>query len=148
MLDIIILICCTLIGFALGKLFEKKICAKGRFYQDLTAYIVLLRDNVVGRQLELSSFNESFVQNCGEAFGVYLLKSELQVRLDKAKRKNLEAFFNGMDCISSSALIEHINYYGKVFSEDAKSAREDAAKSSIYPKIGMLLGAILGILFV
>ena len=66
----------SLNGFALGKFFEKRICAKARFYQDLAAYTVLLKDNVVGRQLELSNFNESFVQNCGETFGSYLLNGE------------------------------------------------------------------------
>ena len=57
MIDIIIIICCILGGFALGKFLERRTIEKGKFYQDLTTYVMLLKYNVTCRQLELSGFN-------------------------------------------------------------------------------------------
>lgn len=149
MLDIILIICCTLAGFALGKFLERRIGEKGKFYQDLTMYVALLKDNVLGRQLELEKFNAEFIQNCGSTFKSYIQNGSVKNRFSKAQKANLDKFFGNLDCVSSQALVEHIDYYGKILSEDAQAVlKNEVAKSSIYSKLGMLLGAMLGILFV
>lgn len=149
MTDILIIICCTLIGYALGKYVERKICDKGKFYQDLTSYIMLLKDNVSGRQLELSSFNTEYSKNSGKIFSEYLLNSNLKVNLNKSQKENLTAFFNNLDCVSSKALVEHIEYYGKILNDDSQAVlQNEVAKRAIYSKLGMLLGAMVGILFI
>lgn len=149
MIDIIIIICCILVGFALGKFLERKVLEKGKFYQDLCAYVSLLKDNITGRQLQLSAFNESFaLNNSSKAFADYLLKREVKVHMTKLQRESLTAFFN-MDCVSSQAFVEHINYYEKILTEDAQKVLQgEVAKASIYYKLGMLLGAMVGILLV
>ena len=149
MIDILIIIGCTLIGYLLGKYIERKIFDKGKFYQDLTSYVMLLKDNVNGRQLELSSFNLEYSQGSGKIFSDFLLNNNLKSHLSKTQKDNLTAFFSKLDCVSSQALIEHIDYYGKILNDDAQNVlQNEVAKSSIYAKLGMLLGAMVGILFV
>lgn len=149
MFNIIIIICCILAGFALGKFVERKVAEKGKFYQDLTSYVALLKDNVSGRQLELTNFNKQFSQNCCKAFCDYITLGELKIRLSKVQKVNLTKFFDNTDCISSQALVEHIEYHGKILKDDAQKVMlDEVAKSTIYAKLGMLLGAMLGILFV
>lgn len=149
MINIILLICCILAGFALGKFLERKASEKGRFYQDLTSYITRLKDNVNGRQLELKNFNDEFTKSCGGTFANFLLNNRAKVRLTKSQRNNLTQFHDNLDCISSKALVEHLDYYGKILSDDAQDVmKNEVAKSSVYAKLGMLLGAILGILLI
>ena len=149
MTDILIVICCILGGFALGKFIEKQICIKGKFYQDLNKYVALLKDNVNGRQLELAKFNEEFVKRSGTVFAEFLENGKLKLHLSKSQKNNVSAFFDNLDCASSQALIEHINFHSGLLSDDAKTVLEnEVAKSSIYGKLGMLLGAMLGILLI
>lgn len=149
MLDIIIIICCVLAGFALGKLIETKIGEKGKFYQDLTSYVSLLKDNVLGRQLEIASFNQEFAANSSKMFADYILNGKVKPHLSKTQKNNLSAFFDNLDCVSSQALVEHINYHGKVLESDAQNVLQgEVAKASVYSKLGMLIGAMIGILLV
>lgn len=149
MLDIIIIICCVLGGFALGKCFEKGINEKGRFYQDATRYAASLKENVVGRQLEIARFNNDFGKTCGKAFAEYLADGKVKVRLTKLQKDNLSAFFDNLDCASSQELVQHLDYHGKLLTDETKNVLDkEVAKAAIYSKLGMLLGAMLGILLV
>lgn len=149
MTNIIIVICCILAGFVLGKFIEKKIGEKGGFYQDLTAYILQLKDNVIGRQLELTEFNQNFAAKSGCAFAEFIQNRKLKTRLNKTQKDNLMRFFDNLDCVSSQALIDHINYHSKILTDDAQKVMQcEVTRASVYSKLGMLLGAMLGILFV
>lgn len=149
MIDIIIIICSVLGGFALGKFFEKKIVAKGKFYRDLLRYVATLKENVSGRQLELRKFNEEFAKTCGKPFAEYVLTGKLSLRLSKAQQSNVSALFNNLDCASSQELLQHLEYQGGILADEGKEVCDnEVSKASIYSKLGMLLGAMLGILFV
>lgn len=149
MLDIIIIICCILGGFLLGKFIENKIIEKGKFYKDLTRYVSTLRENVSGRQLELFKFNEEFSKTCSKSFADYLRCGKLKLTLKKSQKENVEVFFNNLNCASSQALIQHLDYQGKILADDGKEIIDkEMGKASICSKLGMLLGAMLGILLV
>lgn len=149
MLDIIIIICCISGGFALGKFVERRLGDKGRFYKDLTRYVLSLKENVGGRQLELAKFNEEFAQSCSKPFADYLLLGRLNVSLTKAQREDLRLFFDNLDCVSSQALLRHLECQGKILTAECDEVlSKETSKASVYGKLGMLLGAMLGILLV
>lgn len=149
MLDIILVVCCILGGFAVGKYVESKIGEKGKFYKDLVRYVATLRDNVNGKQLELLQFNNEFAKSSCKSFAEYISTGKLRLRLSKAQRENVATFFDNLDCASSQALLQHLDYQGKILVEDGKSVLErEVAKASICSKLGMLLGAMIGILLV
>lgn len=145
MLDIIILIACALCGFVCGKYLEKRIRRKGEFYSDLQRYVTLLRVNVEGKQVELSTFNEEFCENCSETFCQYVEEGKMKCSFSSLQKSNVTAFFDNIGCVSSQELIRHIDYYKVVFEADAKKISEEVAKASIYTKLGILLGVMIGI---
>ena len=146
MLDIIILIACTLCGFALGKYLERRIKRKGEFYSDLNRYTALLKVNIEGRQVELSTFNSEFASNCSLTFREYLQNRKLKCSLSSVQKNDVKNFFDNLDCASSQELTKHIDYYSTLFAAEGKQVSEkEVAKSSIYVKLGILLGVMVGI---
>ena len=148
MLDIIILIACALCGFACGKYLEKRTRRKGEFYSDLQRYVTLLKVNVEGRQVELSSFNEQFCQSSSDMFSQYINNGKLKCSLSSLQKSNVDSFFRNIGCVSSQELIRHIDFYKGVFDLDAKKISEDVSKALIYTKLGILLGVMVGIVLI
>ena len=146
MIHIILLLCCILCGFLLGRFLQKQVLCKNQLYLDLTKYIAALKLNVGGRQLQLDKFNADFTQNCSGVFQTALNQKKLP-RLKPDKRKTLQDFFAGLNCASSSQLLQNLEFYEAQIRPDAEEAAQDAKKSSVYVKIGLLVGAMVGILF-
>lgn len=148
MLDIVILIACSLCGFAIGKYLERRARMLTSFYSDLTKYAELLALNVESKQTALPLFNERFAESCGESFGEYLLQNKLRVKLVPSQKKSLEEFFFNLGALGSRELANHIAYYKAIFSAQAKECSDKSAKAAIYPKLGILLGVSVGILLI
>ena len=146
MVDIIILIACTLCGFVCGKYVEKRIKRKGEFFADLTRYVMLLKINVEGRKLELSKFNEEFSTQCSPVFADYLRDGKIRCSLNAMQKSNVTKFFDNISCASSEELEKHIEYYSALLNADAKQVTEkEVAKASVYVKLGVLFGMMVGI---
>lgn len=145
MLDIIILIACSLCGFASGKYLEKRIKRKGEFYSDLQRYVTLLKVNIEGKQVELDCFNEEFCISSSDVFSEFLLEGKIKCALTSSQKSNVVAFFDNIGCVTSQELTRHIDFYKAVFDTDAKKIYEESTKASIYAKLGILLGVMIGI---
>ena len=145
MLNIIILIACALCGFACGKYLEKRTRRKGEFFSDLQRYLSLLKVNVEGKQVELDLFNEEFCQSSSETFCQFVNGGKIKCSLSSLQKNNVNSFFDNIGCVTSQELIRHIDYYKAVFESDAKKISEEVSKASIYPKLGILLGVMVGI---
>ena len=145
MIDIIILIACTLCGFACGKYIEKRAKRKGEFYSDLVKYLTLLKINVDGRKLELNDFNADFTKQCSKPFAEFLQNRKLKCSLNALQKSNLDKFFDNISCASSTELNKHIEYCSGVLSNDATLIESEVAKASVYAKLGLLLGLMAGI---
>ena len=148
MIDIIIIIACTACGYLCGKFLERRIKRKGEFYRDLNRYVALLKVNVEGRQVELADFDDEFCQECSELFSHYLIERKLKCALSSLQKSNITAFFSNIGCVSSQDLIRHIDYYKVVFESDGKAISDEVSKSSIYSKLGILLGVMVGIVLI
>lgn len=135
-------------GYALGKYLEKRSVEKGQFYQDLRKYVSQLKENIGGRNLEIDSYNSSFASNSSRIFADYLMAGKIKCRLSDTQKNNLNEFFGSLDCVSSEQLSAHIEYYEKVLLEDLRYVQEkEVARAAVYGKVGALIGAIIGILF-
>ena len=146
MLDIIILIACTLCGFACGKYIEKRIKRKGEFFTDLSRYVMLLKINVEGRKLEINSFNEEFSSQCSQIFADYMRDGKFKCSLSPMQKSNVNKFFENLSCSSSEELSKHIDYYSALINADAKQVTEgEVAKATVYVKLGILFGMMVGI---
>ncbi|MCM1395424.1 MAG: hypothetical protein NC132_04845 [Corallococcus sp.] len=115
-------------------------------YLDLLKYIAALKLNVNGRQVELEKFNADFCVNCSGAFSAALCQNKFP-RMKSDKRKTVQDFFANLNCASGNQLLQHLEFYESQLRPDAEQCAQSAAKSAVYVKIGMLLGAMIGILF-
>ena len=80
-------------------------------------------------------------------FSDYLTNGKCKCKLSKNQKKNLLDFFGNLDCVSSVQLSEHLDYYGKILEDDCRQVTEkEASRAGVYGKLGMLLGAMLGIM--
>lgn len=146
MIDIIILIACTLCGFACGKYLEKRVKRKGEFYTDLTRYVMLLKINVEGRKLEIARFNDEFCEQCSQIFADFLREQKIRCGLNAVQKSNVTKFFANLSCASSEELYKHIEYYSALLNADAKQIADgEVSKASIYVKLGALFGMMVGI---
>lgn len=148
MIDIVILIVCATCGFVCGKYLEKRIKYKGNFYLDLNRYVTLLKVNIEGRQIELSKFNEEFCENCSPVFREYIQNDKIRCGLSSVQKSNVYAFFGNLSCVSSQELTKHIDYYSYIFATENKQIESEVAKASIYVKLGILLGVMVGIVLI
>ena len=146
MINIIILIACTLCGFACGKYLEKRVKRKGEFYNDLTRYVLLLKINVACRKLEIGKFNDEFSEQCSPIFKDFLFDGKIKCSLNAIQKSNLTKFFDNLSCSSSEELGKHIDYYTVLINADAKQVTEgEVAKASVFAKLGILFGMMVGI---
>ena len=146
MTDIILLLCTTLAGFLLGLYLQKRVARQTEMWNDLARYITSLKLNVTGRQKELADFNAEFLSGCGATFSDCLVKQKYP-KVSAQQKKRLDDFFASLDCAGSEQLLQNLDYYAKQFESDVKDSGDALKKSSIYLKLGLLLGAMLGILF-
>lgn len=145
MTNIILFICCALGGFFCGLYLKKRVTQKNALFVDLVKYTVALQLNVSGKQLEMGEFNAKFCDSCSEVF-----KDALQQKypaLSASQKNAVQEFFANLDCASGDALMKHLALFQKQFESISSETATEAKKSSLYLKLGLLLGAMLGILF-
>lgn len=146
MTNIILLICCIFMGYLLGRGAQKQVIARAELFSDAVKYVEFFRLNVDGKRMEVARFNEEFLKDCSEPFRHYLTKGG-GCRLSAAQSKHLKDFFQNVDCATSEMLLQQLNFYDKIFHDDWNLCRESANKSALFVKIGLLCGAMVGILF-
>ncbi len=146
MTNIILLICCILGGFLLGRFLQKRVLARNDMFTNLVKYVAELKLNVNGKQVELDKFNTQFGESCSDVFRCYLTDKKSST-LSERQKKMVDDFFANLNCTSGNQLLQHLEFYEKQFNTELETTSSEAKKSSVYVKIGLLLGAMVGILF-
>lgn len=148
MIDIIVFLICTLCGYVIGKYIERQVRAKAAFFADASRYVSLFGINIDGRQLDVTAFNKEFVENCSESFANFLQIRNAPWRLSNAEKQQLRWIYEGLGAMSSDELKKQLDFRSVFIAEQNKKYSEQASKASVYPKLGVLLGAMAGILFI
>ena len=105
-----------------------------------------MKINIKGRKVELARFNAEFCVGSSKVFADYVMDGELKCALKQSQKNNLTQFFENLSCTTSEVLEKHIEYYAEIFAADSKEIAKEVASVSIYSKLGLLLGIIVGIL--
>ncbi len=148
MLRIVILIICAICGFLFGMFFKRRALNRNFFWTDLTRYIAQFQINMNGRQMEVMKLNEEFTANCSSVFAGYLSDRKTACYMTKRERTEVDQFFNGLNAVSSDELKNHLEYHAYIFSEECKVVSDQMKKSAVYPKLGALLGVMVGIVLI
>lgn len=147
MTDIILLICCILAGFFVGRYTQSVINTKNLFYLDTLKYIENLQINIKTKQIGIPSFNQEYSKICTSEFKAFLFDNKIEVHLSRAERKNILSLTNTMLDTSSDTLYSNLSFVSKLINDDYQLFyNSNFLKSKVYDKIGLLLGAIVGIL--
>ncbi len=146
MTNIILFICCVLGGFLCGVYLKKRVMQKYALFSDLVKYTAALQLNVTGKQLEISDFNSKFCESSNLVFKEVLQENKYP-SLSSTQKNTVQDFFSNLNCASGSALMEHLVFYQKQFEACLQETDGEAKKSSLYVKLGLLLGVMIGILF-
>lgn len=148
MIDIVIIITTSICGFFVGKFLSKRSAQKKIFYADMLRYIDQFAFNVKNTQKELGAFDEEFSRDCSEAFCTYIKEGKCASGISKSSKTVLADFRKDLNCISSEELLKRLEYYKGIFSAEFNAVCDEYKKSSIYSKLGILLGVMAGILIV
>ena len=146
MTNIILFLCCVLTGFLAGRAMQKRSLVRADIFSDVTQYVSALKINVTGKQQEMELFNAEFLKNCSDGFRNYFADKKCGF-VNRTQKQHLDGFFGNLNCSSGELLLQHLNFYEKIFEQDWNSILEEAKKSAVYVKLGLLSGAMAGILF-
>ncbi len=146
MSNIILLICCISVGFLVGNVFRKQCVWEADLFGDAVKYVATLKLNVAGRRVELAQFNQEFLLEASDAFRCYM-QGASKVHLSSERKKHLQNFFTNVDCASAEQLLQHLDFYHEIFLADFEVCRQRKKTSAVYVKLGLLCGAMVGVLF-
>lgn len=147
MSGILLLICCILSGFFVGLFLQRRKAEQVAYLKDLTNYLSLFRANVNSKRIPLPRFNQDFAKRCSSTFAESL-QGDISLPFPKNDAQQIIAFFDGLTCANSIELGKHLDYYEKVFAQMANGYFTQADKQKgMYVKLGILTGAMVGVLF-
>ena len=146
MTNIIILFCCILSGFLVGRHLSKRIKDKENFFYDLTRYLSLLKVNVKGRCVELHHFNKEFATSCAEPFANLLLSNKVPTFLDANQKQLVTSIFANLSATTSTQLLSNIDYFEQLIANQVDGLSNTFHNGKMYSKLGVLLGVMVGIL--
>lgn len=129
-----------------GVYLKKRAVKKSELFSDIVRYCSALQLNVTGKQLELAAFDAEFAKNCSAPFCEALTQKNYSY-CSALQKKRLDDFFSNLDCVGGDALLEHLRFFQKQFEADFSESAAAAKKASLYVKLGLLLGVMVGILF-
>ena len=148
MTDILLLICSIFVGLLLGLFLQRREKEANEFVKDLSSYVQILRLNLDTKRRPIKEINKEFMDSCGKGFKLFLQAPySTKIPVDKQLRTDVIMFVDGLRCDSSAELVKHLDYYGTLFSlRSDKVDNEAKKKSGLFVKLGLLLGAMVGIL--
>lgn len=147
MSGILLLIYCILCGFCVGLFLQRREKDCMTFVEDLLRYIDLLRVNIDTERKSLAVFDSEFISRCGKQFSDYH-RSGTGGAPSKRTGKLADCFFDGVvACNNSQQLAKHLDYYKAVVAAQLAEMSCGGKRKGLYVKLGLLLGAMVGLLF-
>lgn len=117
------------------------------FVEDLLRYIDLLRVNIDTERKSLAAFDSEFISRCGKQFSDYRSGTGGGAP-NKRTGKLADDFFDGVvACNNSQQLAKHLDYYKAVVAAQLAEMSCGGKRKGLYVKLGLLLGAMVGLLF-
>ena len=146
MTNIIILFCSILAGFLVGKHFEKRQKQREQFLGDLSRYVKLLKNNVIGRRVVWDKFNQQFECSCSCVFAKFLHDNNSITFLTKTQRQMVQSLFSSLSVTTSVQMISNLDYYEQLISAEWEAVSNLTRNRDVAVKLGVLLGVMAGIL--
>ena len=154
MIDIVVLILCVFVGFVLGRRSERMLFNKERLFTSMHDFARNLLYNARYTKLPLKEFVENYnAGNGAEVFSqcvdryFYGKDIAISAKLTAQQQKYIEDFWHNLSALNTEQFVGHVEYYGNYFADQSEKLRKECAdKASLGPKLGILIGAIVGLM--
>lgn len=155
MTDIVLLILCILLGFWLGKSWERQMWLREEVISLHCEFARNLLSNVKCGKVTMTQFVSDFTAECkSDAFikcvdkFFYGKETSIGVKLTTQQLKSISDFWSGR-FTSTQQFISHIEYYIDYFGNLSRQLKEECRqRSSLGMKLGILLGSALGLMLI
>lgn len=155
MTDIILLILCILLGFWLGRCWERQMWLREEVISLHCEFARNLLSNVKCGKVTMTQFVSDFTAECkSDAFikcvdkFFYGKETSIGVKLTTQQLKSISDFWSGR-FTSTQQFISHIEYYIDYFGNLSRQLKEECRqRSSLGMKLGILLGSALGLMLI
>lgn len=155
MTDIILLILCILLGFWLGRCWERQMWLREEVISLHCEFARNLLSNVKCGKVTMTQFVSDFTAECkSDAFikcvdkFFYGKETSIGVKLTTQQLKSISDFWSGR-FTSTQQFISHIEYYIDYFGNLSRQLKEECRqRSSLGVKLGILLGSALGLMLI
>lgn len=155
MTDIVLLILCILLGFWLGRCWERQMWLREEVISLHCEFARNLLSNVKCGKVTMTQFVSDFTAECkSDAFikcvdkFFYGKETSIGVKLTTQQLKSISDFWSGR-FTSTQQFISHIEYYIDYFGNLSRQLKEECRqRSSLGVKLGILLGSALGLMLI
>ena len=155
MTDIVLLILCILLGFWLGRCWERQMWLREEVISLHCEFARNLLSNVKCGKVTMTQFVSDFTAECkSDAFikcvdkFFYGKETSIGVKLTTQQLKSISDFWSGR-FTSTQQFISHIEYYIDYFANLSRQLKEECRqRSSLGMKLGILLGSALGLMLI
>lgn len=155
MTDIVLLILCILLGFWLGRCWERQMWLREEVISLHCEFARNLLSNVKCGKVTMTQFVSDFTVECkSDAFikcvdkFFYGKETSIGVKLTTQQLKSISDFWSGR-FTSTQQFISHIEYYIDYFGNLSRQLKEECRqRSSLGVKLGILLGSALGLMLI
>lgn len=155
MTDIVLLILCILLGFWLGRCWERQMWLREEVISLHCEFARNLLSNVKCGKVTMTQFVSDFTAECkSDAFikcvdkFFYGKETSIGVKLTTQQLKSISDFWSGR-FTSTQQFISHIEYYIDYFGNLSRQLKEECRqRSSLGMKLGILLGSALGLMLI
>lgn len=150
MTDIVVIFCCSLLGYIIARLINNRLRNREMVYEQLALFAHDLANNVQHEKQTLYSFVSSSNKSYRDTILQLLDNNKVDCcSMPSSALEEIRQFIAGLDATNSSALLLHLARYSEIF-DNQYSALHSANKTqcSVNGKVGILLGAVLALLLI
>lgn len=150
MTDIVVMICCAMLGYVVARLINNRLIAREWVYEYLSLFVVDLSDNVKHEKQTLHSFVASSNKPYKDTVLQLLNSGSInKCSLSSSEQAELSQFVRGLDATNSSALLLHLDRFADIFDKQYIALHNsNKSQCSVNTKVGILLGAVLALLLI
>lgn len=150
MTDIVVIFCCSMLGYIVARVINKQLRSKENIYYQLMQFATDMGNNVQHAKQPIRVFlSSSNKQYCNTI--VHLLEDSRSIdcRMTDMEKQELQDFVVGLDATNSSSILHHLNRYSLIFGTQYDKLHESNKQQySVNIKVGVLLGAVLALLLI
>ncbi len=150
MTDIVIIFCCSLLGYVVARIINNRLRNREMVYEQLSMFAHDLSINVQHEKQTLYSFVSGSNKSYKDTILQLLDNNKVAgCSMTSGALDEIHQFTAGLDATNSSALLVHLARYSEMFDKQYLTLHNaNKIQCAVNSKVGILLGAVLALLLI